>query len=85
MCVFFFQAYVWSAEFDLELGGTEGTLVWEVEYGTEEAVRTNQPTLFPCLLQVVWALNKYCIKYMYEIAGFYSQRFLCLSYTCVYV
>ncbi|CAM9389903.1 unnamed protein product [Laminaria digitata] len=29
--------YVWSAEFDLALGGLDVTLVWEVEYDSEEA------------------------------------------------
>ena len=29
---------MWSAEFDLEVGGLDVTLLWEVEYDSEEAV-----------------------------------------------
>lgn len=42
--------YVWSAEFDLELGGMESTLVWQVEYSSEEAVRSNAALLLLLLL-----------------------------------
>lgn len=45
-CFFRSQVYVWSAEFDLELGGMESTLLWEVEYGSEAAVRKSRERFF---------------------------------------
>lgn len=34
----FLQVYVWSSEFDLEVGGMDASFVWEVEYESEAEV-----------------------------------------------
>lgn len=63
-CCFRSQVFVWSAEFDLELGGMASTLVWEVEYASEDAVsqqNTKQPSVgrrnFCCREKLAHALT----------------------------